>query len=268
MSVRVISRDMVDRDTSGRLYIVDAPAPAYHGRHRPYKCRAKQTTPRLDLVEEGKPVALDIEGVLLPDEVSIGKCGVGRLSITNEEGEVIYDVFAHYPSNINHRPPPQRLTLGVKYKDIMPVHGARPISEVLANAERIFAKSGIVICHACENEIHYVSARELQTTDGESIDIYGFDLTQFRIHDTQMFEEYREFGAGRQRKPRLAVLASAVLGQAIQVGEHSSVEDAQASMELFLRRREEFEAIAESRVWTAETMAIPDSIDGIIGANG
>ena len=166
MQVKVISRDMVDRDTNGRLHIVDVPAPAYHGRHRQDKCRAKQTTPLLDLVEEGNPVALDVEGVLLPDEESIGKCGVGRLSITNEKGEVVYDVFAHYPSNVNHRPPPQKLRLGVKYKDIMPVHGARPISEVLANTRKIFAKSGVVICHACENEIHYMSAREVLTTDG------------------------------------------------------------------------------------------------------
>jgi hypothetical protein len=73
------------------------------------------------------PVALDIEGVLLPDETSIGKCGVGRVSITNEHGKVVHDVFADYPDNVNHHPPPQRLNLGVKYKDIALVNGARPV---------------------------------------------------------------------------------------------------------------------------------------------
>jgi hypothetical protein len=101
---------------------------------------------------------------------------------------------------------------------------------VPANVEKIFAKSGVVICHACENEINYVSARTVLTENGESIDIYGFDLTQFKIHNTQMFEEYRDFGAGRQRKPRLAVLAAGILGRGIQMEEYPSVEDAKAIM--------------------------------------
>ena len=92
-------------------------------------------------------------------------------------------------------------------------------------------------------------------------------MTQFKIHDTQLFEEYREFGAGYQRKPRLATLASAVLGRNIQVGEHSSVEDAQATMDLFLRRREGFEANGEARIWTAESIAIPDTVEDIMAGN-
>jgi hypothetical protein len=183
--------------------------------------------------------------VLLPNEQSTGKSGVGRVSVVNESGEVIYDVFAYYPKDIEHRPSPQWLKLGVRYKDIMPRNGARPIGEILRNVERICQQAGAVVCHAIENEIHYVASATLLKMDKKTtVTIKGFDLTQFRTFDTQTFAEYRKYGLGYQMLPSLKNLASGVLERQIQVNDHSSVEDAQATMELFLIHRDGLEGIS------------------------
>jgi hypothetical protein len=153
----------------------------------------------------------------------------------------VYDTFAFYPAGIEHRPSPQWLRLGVKDRDILEENGARPIAEILSNVERLCNKAGAVVCHAIINEIGYMRGGRLLMTDRTTIDIGGFDLTRFRTYDTQTLAEYKDIVGGGV--PSLKKLVPAVLGRAIQVKEHSSVEDAQATMELFLRRRKAFEAI-------------------------
>lgn len=54
----------------------------------------------------------------------------------------------YYPKGVAHRPDPQRLNLGVKYKDILPQNGAQPHAKVLEAIKAIFDKSGIIIGHA------------------------------------------------------------------------------------------------------------------------
>lgn len=49
--------------------------------------------------------------------------GIGRVSVVNEKLELVYDTFVHYGDR-PHRPDPQFLNLGVKYKDIKPENGA------------------------------------------------------------------------------------------------------------------------------------------------
>ncbi|KAI7459570.1 hypothetical protein KC351_g17643 [Hortaea werneckii] len=98
-------------------------AQAYTGRTRTgYRCRAQQLQPRLDLVTSSKSLAVDCEGVILEEEVGASKKGLGRVSTVNSEGQAVYDTFVYYPEDVPHRPPPQRLKLGVKYNDIKPAN--------------------------------------------------------------------------------------------------------------------------------------------------
>ena len=229
-----------------------------HGRHRKYQCRAQQLTPRLELIKKGEAIALDVEGVLLPDEVGSRKSGIGRVSIVNERGQVVYDTFVHYPrvlgpdmktlirsKTVNHRPSPQWLKLGVTYNDILPLYDAQPVEDVLKVVESACKKAGSIVCHAIDKEIRYMAGGKVRMMDGVTMfDMGGFDLEEYWRSDTQSLPEYRKHATGSQRNPSLPVLAFKVLHRVIQKEEHSSVEDAQATIDLYLRRRKDFEAIA------------------------
>lgn len=211
---------------NGRRNILPEDANAKRQEKARARSRAVQIEPRLDLVTPGSPLALDCEGVLLPQETSWRKHGVGRVSITNTNGQVIYGVFTHYPRGVEHRPSPQRLKLGVTYKDIRPENGAQPHAEVLATVKKIFDKSGIVVAFAAINDIRM---------------LHGIDFSPYVVRDVQGFHEYRQYALGQDGIPSLRILASEVLERPIQQEEHSSVEDAQATMDLFLLHHDTYE---------------------------
>jgi hypothetical protein len=50
--------------------------------------------------------------------------------VANEKLELVYDTIVHYGDR-PHRPDPQFLNLGVKYKDIKPENGAQLYEDVL-----------------------------------------------------------------------------------------------------------------------------------------
>lgn len=193
-------------------------------RSKPYVCRAEQLTPRLDLVTPGSPVAVDCEGVILPKNTGWRRHGVGRISIVNIDGQVIYDTFVHYPREVEARPSPQRLKLGVKYQDLFPSNGAQPHAAVLAAAKSVFDKSGIVVGHAAENDMQMLD---------------GIDFDDYVVRDTQKMRGW-PFEGSNPHQPGLKALAAGVLDRDIQGEEHSSVEDARATMDLFLWHHERF----------------------------
>lgn len=177
-----------------------------------YKCRAQQLTPRYDLVTPGCVLAIDCEGVVLFAESSVERKGCGRVSIVTESEEVVLDTFVHYGNRTDVRPPPQRLDLGVKWADIKPWNRARYIDQVTRDVTRIFDRTGLIVGHAVENEIHM-----LRDVPWEN----------YQLRDTQqMF--WRETSSRK-----LSTIAHSVLGRNIQGGEHSSVEDARATMALW-----------------------------------
>lgn len=63
--------------------------------------------------------------------------------------------------------------------------------------------------------------------------------------DTSKFSGYRKYSAGKT--PSLKKLAKEVLGVDIQGGEHSSIEDARATMLLFRRNKSAFDVEHASR---------------------
>jgi len=183
-------------------------------RAKQYQCRAQQLRPQLNLVTPGSPLAFDCEGVELTQESGKRRSGVGRFSIVNIHGQVVYDTFVYYAPDVPHRPPPQHLKLGVTYKDIRPENGAQPHAEVLAAAKAIFDMSGVVVAHAAGSDVLMLD---------------GIDFGKYVVRDTQ-----RLYGSSLGQLPGLRSLSASVLGRSIQVTEHSSVEDARATMELFL----------------------------------
>jgi hypothetical protein len=84
---------------------------------------------------------------MLPQPDNTKPKGVGRVSVVNEKMELIYDAFVHYGPEIEHRPDPQRLNLGVKYQDIMPENGAQLHEDVLEALKTMFDKSGGLVAH-------------------------------------------------------------------------------------------------------------------------
>lgn len=66
------------------------------------------------------------------------------------------------------------------------------------------------------------------------------------IRDTSRYPGFRQLAAGRT--PSLKKLAQEILGVDIQGGEHSSVEDARATMLLFRREKEGFER-EHAKIW-------------------
>lgn len=67
----------------------------------------------------------------------------------------------------------------------------------------------------------------------------GIDFDDYDVRDTQKMHGWPYEGSN-PRQPALRALAAAVLDRNIQGEEHSSVEDARATMELFLWYHEKF----------------------------
>jgi RNA exonuclease 4 len=144
----------------------------------------------------------------------------GRVSVTNYFGETFYDVFVYFPEKrgFQYWRNSRSKNFGCYKEDVKPDHGARPIAEVAQNLHDIF-DGAIMVGHATENDI-------------KIFDSWVFDGVAYR--DTQTAGVYRGYANPRSiHGPKLSTLALSVLGYQIQGGEHSSVEDAQATMELY-----------------------------------
>ncbi|KAK3634603.1 3'-5' exonuclease [Elasticomyces elasticus] len=189
-----------------------------------WRCRGRQLHPRMDLVVSGLPVACDCEGVILDDETGKEKMGLGRISFTTIKGELIFDTFDYYSEDVAHRPNPQWLELGVKYKDILAENGARPHNEIIKDVQAIVDKSGFVIGHAFGNDMNMLR---------------GVCFDKVKIRDTQAFSGFRQYA--KDVDPSLADLCMALFNRAIQKSGHSSIVDARTTMKIYLRYRDEID---------------------------
>jgi hypothetical protein len=190
----------------------------------PYKCRAEQLQPRLDLVIPGVLLAFDCEGLKLPQKDGSFPKGVGRVSVVNEKLELVYDTFVHY-GDIPHIPDDQRFNLGVKPADIKPENGAQLYKDVLDALKTIFDKSGGrqdktggLVAH------DFLSDRRM---------LRDLDFSPYKWHDTQDVSHYRALNNGNP--PGLQMLAQDVLGDDLdRTDGHSSIDDARVTMQLWL----------------------------------
>jgi RNA exonuclease 4 len=232
-SVRTITHSDIIRDASGKPIIV---FDRYAFQTR-FLTRAQEPQPRWERVTE--LMAFDCEF----SKKNCHATGVntnmpGRVSVTNSKGEVVYDVFAYHPYKRGHHywTEKRHKGFGCYEEDVKRSHGARPIAEVEENLHYLF-QDAVMIGHATKNDLGLFEG-------------WVFDGVPFR--DTQEADEYREYASPRSPYgPALRNLARYALGYEIQGKEHSSVEDARATMELYLLHEESIEMNQAYNVWCA-----------------
>ncbi|KAK6001030.1 hypothetical protein QM012_003113 [Aureobasidium pullulans] len=165
----------------------------------------------------GKFLAIDCEMVgtgPLDDNV------LARVSIVNFHGEQIYDSFVQPVPGVevtDYR----TFVSGIRPHHLKP-DVARPFSEVQKEVAALL-EGKILIGHAVKNDL----------------DVLLLSHPKRDIRDTSRHSTFRKMSMGRA--PALRKLAKEFLGMEIQGGEHSSVEDARATMMLFKLEKEAFE---------------------------
>lgn len=161
-----------------------------------------------------KQIAMDCEMVGVGDGTdSI----IARVSIVNRHGDCVYDKYVR---------PRERV---VDYRTA--ISGIRPYQ--LQNGEDFnvvqtevanILKGRVLIGHALKNDLAVLY------------------LSHPRRHqrDTSRFKAFRQISHGNT--PSLKKLAHELLGKEIQTGEHSSVEDARTTMQLYMLYRNVWES--------------------------
>lgn len=168
----------------------------------------------------GKFVALDCEMVGTgpePDRDS----ALARVSVVNFHGHQIYDSYVQIKVPITD--------YRTKVSGIEPKHirkgFARPFKEVQDDM-KVLLQNRILVGHAVKNDL----------------DILILKHDKRFIRDTSKYSKFRELAPIPGRTPGLKHLVEKLLGVEIQVGAHSSVEDARATMALFRLEKEGFDA--------------------------
>ena len=165
--------------------------------------------------EAGKFIAIDCEMVGVgptPDDES----ALARVSIVNYHGNQLYDSYVLPKEAVTDF---RTFVSGIT-PDVL--KEARTFEIVQADVAKLL-DGRILIGHAINNDL---AALRLGHSKRD-------------IRDTSKHPPFRALAKGRT--PGLKRLAREVLGVEIQGGEHSSIEDARATMLLFRRRKENFE---------------------------
>jgi len=165
-------------------------------------------------VEIGKYVGIDCEMVGVGGEED--RSVLARVSIVNFHGTQVYDSFVRPKEFVTDW---RTHVSGVSSKHMAT---AREFEDVQKDVADIL-KDRIIIGHAIKNDLEAV--------------MLGHPKKDIR--DTSRFSGFRKYSAGRT--PSLKKLAKEVLGIDIQGGEHSSIEDARATMLLFRRHKSAFD---------------------------
>nr|XP_029476121.1 RNA exonuclease 4-like [Oncorhynchus nerka] len=179
-----------------------------------------QTTEKALVKDRGfegltKAVAMDCEmvGVGPDGEDSI----VARVSLVNQFGKCIYD---------KHVKPTEKVT---DYRTA--VSGIRP--ENIKNGENVktvqtevaeILQGRTLVGHAIHNDLK----------------ILLLDHPKKRIRDTQKYKPFKKIV--KSGRPSLKLLCREILNVKVQQGEHSSVQDAQATMRLYTMAKKNWEA--------------------------
>jgi RNA exonuclease 4 len=171
-------------------------------------------------VEIGKYVAMDCEmvGVGGDEDRSV----LARVSIVNFHGIQVYDSFVRPKEFVTDW---RTHVSGVSSKNMAT---ARAFDDVRSEVA-VLLKDKILVGHAIKHDL----------------DVLIIGHPKRDIRDTSRFSGFRKYSAGKT--PSLKKLAREVLGVEIQQGQHSSIEDARATMLLFRRNKQAFDAEIASR---------------------
>jgi len=160
----------------------------------------------------GKYVAIDCEFV----GVGMEDSALARVSIVNFHGQLVLDLIVR---------PKERVT---DWRT--PVSGIHP--RMMKTA---------VAFHAAQSQVAEILSGRVLVGHSVQHDLKALLLSHPRsmIRDTSLHPAYRRRAQGKT--PGLATLAKAELDMEIQTGKHSSVEDAQATMLLYRKHKDDFE---------------------------
>ena len=166
-------------------------------------------------VEVGKYLAIDCEMVGVGPQPG-DESALARVSVVNYHGHQVYDSFVQPKETVTDY---RTHVSGITPKLLQ---SARTL-EVVQRDVAALMEGKILVGHAVRHDL----------------DALMFGHPKRDIRDTSRHPPFRRLAAGRT--PGLKRLASELLGIDIQGGEHSSVEDARATMLLFRREKENFD---------------------------
>ena len=150
---------------------------------------------------------------------------LARVSAVNYHGEQIYDAYVLPPPGIqitDYR----TWVSGIKPHHLRPGF-ARAFKEVRAEVAALL-DGKVLVGHALRNDLQVLQLSHPRRD----------------MRDTAQYPKFRKGSFG---SPALRHLAKVFLGLEIQTGEHSSLEDARATMSLFRKERAGFEAEVRKR---------------------
>nr|XP_057918168.1 RNA exonuclease 4 [Doryrhamphus excisus]XP_057918169.1 RNA exonuclease 4 [Doryrhamphus excisus]XP_057918170.1 RNA exonuclease 4 [Doryrhamphus excisus] len=168
-----------------------------------------------------KAVGIDCEmvGVGPDGEESI----LARVSLVNHFGKCVYDKYVKPTEKVTDY---RTAVSGIRPEDIIDGEDVRTVQKEVAE----IIKGRILVGHALHNDLK----------------ILHLDHPKKKIRDTQKYKPFRKIVM--KNRPALRVLCEKILNVKVQQGEHSSVQDAQATMRLYTMVRKHWEAeIKKSR---------------------
>ncbi|XP_054624552.1 RNA exonuclease 4 isoform X2 [Dunckerocampus dactyliophorus] len=162
-----------------------------------------------------KVVAIDCEmvGVGPDGEDSI----LARVSVVNHYGKCLYDKYVKPTEEVTDY---RTAVSGIRPEDIRDGEDVTTVRKEVAE----ILKGRIVVGHALHNDLK----------------ILLLDHPKKKIRDTQKYKPFRKIVMSN--RPALRVLCERILNVKVQQGEHSSVQDAQATMRLYTMVRKHWEA--------------------------
>lgn len=167
------------------------------------------------ITEAGKYIAIDCEMVGVGPTPETDSA-LARVSIVNYHGHQIYDSFVLPKEAVTDY---RTFVSGITPELLK---SARTLEVVQADMAKLLDEK-ILVGHAVKNDLAAL--------------LLGHSKRDIR--DTSRHPAFRQLAGGKT--PGLKKLARQVLGVDIQGGEHSSIEDARATMLLFRREKEGFE---------------------------
>ncbi|GFT75586.1 RNA exonuclease 4 [Trichonephila clavipes] len=173
-----------------------------------------------DSIKLTKTVSLDCE------MVGVGPDGndsiLARVSIVNAYGECVYDTFVKPKEKVTDY---RTYVSGVRPSDLV---DGKDLFDVQKDVLAIIEGRRLV-GHSLKNDF----------------DVLFIDHPRRLIRDTSKYAPFRQLSGNRT--PSLKSLVSKLLGCEIQGAEHSSIEDAQAAMLLYLNHKKEWEKSVKQR---------------------
>lgn len=173
----------------------------------------------------GKYIAIDCEMVGVGPNAGRDSA-LARISIVNYHGQQLYDSFVMPKEAVTDY---RTFVSGITPELLQ---SARTLEAVQTDVAKLL-DGKVLIGHAIRNDLNAL--------------LLGHPKRDIR--DTSSYPGFRQLAGGKT--PALKKLAKEVLGIDIQNNEHSSIEDARATMLLFRREKEGFKR-EHSKIWGAE----------------